>query len=238
MPAHARTRTGPITSRSAACGSLVNVRTSGRASRRRLSAGPADKPTAVPAMDGVGFAGSERNRLGGPASAGRAALSRPAGCKYQAMSRAGGGEPGTSVQRREPVTNTRTPEGGVPSPSTVSSARQKHHASRRGCRDRAHAPKARSATGQCDRPSAAQRSRPTSRGGRSRTSRPAGTPPAASERRWRDGHWPANTDRPGRDGSTPETTTRRPVSAISASATGSVAAARRIDLGPVNTPRN
>jgi hypothetical protein len=53
-----RTRTGPITSRSAAWGSLVKVRTSGRASRRRLSVGPADKPTAVPAMDGVGSAGS------------------------------------------------------------------------------------------------------------------------------------------------------------------------------------
>ena len=53
-----RTRTGPITSRSAAWGSLVKVRTSGRASRRRLSAGPAAKPTAVPATDGVGSAGS------------------------------------------------------------------------------------------------------------------------------------------------------------------------------------
>jgi hypothetical protein len=52
-----RTRTGPITSRSAACASLVKHRTSGRASRRRLSAGPADNPTVVPPTDGVGSAG-------------------------------------------------------------------------------------------------------------------------------------------------------------------------------------
>jgi hypothetical protein len=55
---YTRSTTGPITSRSAAWGSLVKVRTSGRASWRRLSAAPADNPTAVPAMDGVGSAGS------------------------------------------------------------------------------------------------------------------------------------------------------------------------------------
>lgn len=191
---------GPITSRSAAWGSLVKVRASGRASRRGCRRGLRTirprylrwrgricRVIAKPAW--------------GPAEA-RWALSWPAGCRYRAVSQAGGGQPGRLVQRREPVTNTRAPEGGVSSASTASS---EHHPSRRGCRDRAHAPKAQSATGQCDRPSATRRSRPTSRGGRSRTSRPAGRPPAASGRRWRDDQWPANTGRPGRSRSTPET---------------------------------
>ena len=68
-----RTRTGPITLRSVVWASLVTVSTSGRASRRRLSVGPADNPTAVPRWTGLGPPGhtetgsGTRRRPGGRA---------------------------------------------------------------------------------------------------------------------------------------------------------------------------
>jgi hypothetical protein len=46
--------------------------------------------------------------------------SRPVGWRYHAVSWAGGGQLGRSIQRREPVTNTRTPERGVLSVSATS----------------------------------------------------------------------------------------------------------------------
>jgi hypothetical protein len=92
---------GPITSRSAAWGSLVKVRASGRASRRGCLRGLRTirprylrwrgricRVIAKPAW--------------GPAEA-RWALSWPAGCRYRAVSQTGGGQPGRLVQRREPV---------------------------------------------------------------------------------------------------------------------------------------
>ena len=132
-----------------------------------------------------------------------------AGWRYRAMSRAAGGQPGRSVQRREPVTNTRTHAAGVPSASAASSAATASRIPTRVYRPRP-CPGARSAPGQRGRLSAARRSRRASLGGKSRTSRPAGTPRAASDRRYRGDRWSASTDPLDRDGSTPGTTTPPP----------------------------